>query len=178
MLLSKRLWAVPLVGLLVAGLLVGFGDEDEAVAKEPRVTIGKIMVGASAFTPNENGLGGGDTAYHFNDVSLVVISEYGGFVAPVSFPVPVVTIRKMSLVGYDTNDTSSLQVTLYRAQPLRSGLEDIAFVRTVDSTDDPQVSTTRNIRNRRVNTVNHAPHLRVDMEGAARLYGVQVVYSY
>ena len=33
--LSKGLWAVLLVAVLVAGLLFGFGDGDRAVAKEP-----------------------------------------------------------------------------------------------------------------------------------------------
>ena len=53
--LSKKLWAVLLVAVLVAGLLVAFGDGDEAVAKEPRATLGKIMVPAAAFIAAERG---------------------------------------------------------------------------------------------------------------------------
>ena len=92
MLLSKRLWAVLLVGVLVAGLLVGFGDGDEAVAKEPRGRVGKVMVPAAAFGPTH-------MTDSYQNGGWNLFAEQPGFVdvvAPLSFPVPVRSIRRIA----------------------------------------------------------------------------------
>ena len=174
MLWSKRLWAVVLVGVLVAGLLVGFGAGGEAVAKEPRATLRKVMIPAAAFIPTQDALD-----YDNDGFMLSVVSGDGMFAAPLWFPVPEVIIRKITLIAFDNSAAGRICVDLYRAEPLRADDWYAGAVCTADSTDDPQRTVTTALSHRRVNTVNIGPYLWADI-GAPNmsLYGVQVVYSY
>ena len=174
MLLNKRLLVVVLVAVLVAGLLVGLGNGDEAVAKEPRATIGKIVVPAAAFIPTTDN-------WNYDSVgwSLGMVSGSGGFTAPLSFPVPVVNIRRVTLSAYDNSGVSSACLHLERAKPLTAGSTSMMpELCTADSTDHPEKVTTTAIDPRRINTVNHGPFLLVWLGPNTGLYGVQVVYSY
>jgi hypothetical protein len=173
MLLSKKLWAVLLVAVLVAGLLVGFGDGDEAVAKEPRATLGKIMVPAAAFIPASD-----DSDYINGGEALGLNSGTGFFTAPLWFPAPVVNIRKITLIAYDNSVAGKVCVTLSRAQPLTADDSDAGQVCTTDSTDIPQRIAMTALSPRRMNSVNHGPYLLAGIATTTALFGVQVVYTY
>jgi hypothetical protein len=172
MLLSKRLWAVLLAAVLVAGLLVGFGDGEEAIAKEPRATIGKIMIPPAAFSPLS------DHSQYTNQGGYVIAGAPATkLVAPVSFPVPEVWIRKITLVAWDTMG-GNVCVRMSRAQPFRAVSRSISLVCTVEDPANPQRIATTELRNRRVNTVNHGPYLQLNLNQGTFFYGVQVVYTY
>ena len=102
-------------------------------------------------------------------------------VAPLSFPVPVVNIRKIRLVAYDNQggDGRRVCVTLHRGQPLKGTTANVGRVCTADNSDHPQLVASTPLDNRRVNTVNHAPYLWVNITAPGlSFYGAQVVYSY
>jgi len=164
-------------GLLVVGLLTGFGGSDQAgAAKEPRATVGKIMIPAAAFAPTNNSWEYGNGGYF--------LSSYPGnvadFIAPLSFPVPVVNIRRIMLLAYDnTGDSNDVCIHLLRAEPLKASESTAGGnVCTVNSTTDPQKVATNAISHRRMNTANHGPYLWAPVDPGTKLYGVQVVYSY
>lgn len=172
--LSKGLWAVLLVAVLVAGLLFGFGDGDRAVAKEPRATLAKIMVPAAAFIPTSD-----NSDYDSVGWSLGMVSGGGGFTAPLWFPVPEVKIRKITFSAYDNSGTFSACVHLVRGRPMTAGATDMMpQLCTTDSTDVPQKISTNAIDPRYINTVNHGPFLMVWLGANTGFYGVQVVYSH
>jgi hypothetical protein len=126
MLLNKRLWAALLVGLLVVGLLVGLGDDEEAVAKQSRATLGKIMVPAAAFIPIE------DERYYNQGWKLTMTRYSGWFNAPLSFPVPQVSIRKITLIARD-NRSGETCVELKRAKPLAANEVPLGRVCTAET---------------------------------------------
>ena len=173
MMLSKRLWAVLLTAVLVAGLLVGFGDGDDAVAKEPRATWRRVMVPAAALIPTTPDW---DYINHGNYITMT--SGSGQFAVPLSFPVPVVNIRKITLIAADNTASASVCVALYRAQPLSADEEEMGTVCTYNRAAIPQTVSRTALLHRRVNTANHGPYLWVNFGKGVTFYGVQVTYSH
>ena len=169
---TSRLWIPLLVGLLVAGALgVGGGG---AVATEPRVTTASIMVPASAFIPTKD-----DFDYDNGGDSLQVTSGTGAFIAPLSFPVPVVNIKKITVYAHDNTASALISASVYRSRPADGEEDHAGSVATVDSSADPQVVSMTAISPRRVTTATHGPYLWVWFTGSGvRLYGVKVTYSY
>jgi hypothetical protein len=163
---TSRLWVPVLVGLLVAGVLgVGGGG---AVAAEPRVTTVSIMIPAAAFIPTY----GSD--YFSMGSYLAVASGSGSFTAPLSFPVPVVDIKKITAYTYDNSGGASVCVSLYRARPMEASEDYAGQVCTVDASA-PQYGSTTAISPRRMNTAFHAPYLWVFISGPdVKLYGVRI----
>jgi len=111
-----------LVAVLTAALVVAMlaavpGNSDQAMAaKEPRATFGKVMVPAAAFIPTSD-----DWDYSSEGYFLKTLSGIGSFTAPLSFPVPVVRIRKITLYALDNTAGGSVCVELYRADPRTAG---------------------------------------------------------
>ena len=167
------LMAVLLAVVLAAGLLVGVGGGEQAAAKEPRATVGKIMIPASAFIPTTDNWDYSNSGYY-----LTTIGGSGNFSAPLVFPVPVVRIRKITLYAYDNTAGGNICATLFRSQPLTDDEATAGGVCTSDNATDPQVVGTTGIDPRRVNTAVHGPYLWVTIDPNTDFYGVQVVYSY
>jgi len=161
-------------GLLVAALLGIPGDSDQAVAKEPRATIGRIMVPASAFTPTRDDWDYQNLGWELR--AFGVTSRF--FTAALWFPESVVTIRKITLIAYDATASASACVNLYRAQPLTGDESLMGSMCTADSPDNPQKVATTAISPRRVNTAVHGPYLWLAVGQGVYVYGVQVVYTY
>jgi len=166
---TKRLGVPLLVTLLVAlPLSVGAGG---AAAEAPRATTGSIMIPAAAFTPSSN-----DWEYDNSGLDLIT-STGGNFLAPLSFPVPVVNIRRIILYALD-NTGAAVCLTLYRSSPATDHEVLASWTCTTDSTDDPQVVSTTAINPKAVNTAVQAPYLWVNLGPGHALYGVKVIYSY
>jgi len=166
---TKRLGVPLLVALLVAlPLSVGAGG---AAAEEPRATTGSIMIAAAAFNPTTD-----DWDYNNNGIWLT--SATGGtFIAALSFPVPVVSIRRITLYAYD-NGADSVCVSLLRASP-PIGSETLAVsMCSAESVTDPQVVSTTAINPKAINTAAQSPYLWLTLGGDVRVYGVKITYSY
>jgi len=168
----KRLWVPVLVGLLVAGVLgVGGGG---AVAVEPRLTTASIMIPAAAFIPTTD-----NWDYSTGGNYLAVSGGNSGFSAPVSFPVPVVSIKKITLYAYDNTNLSAVCASPYRANPAAATQVLQGIICTSGaSTLDPQVLITTAISPRRVNTAIHGAQLWVDLGPGTKFYGVKVTYTH
>ena len=175
--LRKRLWAVLLVGVLVAGLLVGFGDGDEAVAKQPRATYDRIMISAAAFVPAT------DSADYTNYGDYLRVSNgVRGFTAPLSFPVPVVNIRRITFFAYDATWSDEVCVNLHRSSPAAGTAVPAGGRCTRNRTALPQKVGIPDLSPRRVNTAVHGSYLFLSMEGkppsGSFFWGVEVLYSH
>jgi hypothetical protein len=168
---TSRLWIPVLVGLLVAGAL-GFGGGG-AVATEPRVTTATIMIPAAAFIPATDG-----EDYHTYGEYLQALIP-SSFFAPLTFPVPVVNIKKITMYVHDDSLTEGVCVWLNRAAPSAADSETMGGVCTSGtSTVNPQVLSSTDIDPRRVNTANYGPYLYMDLAPGVNFYGVKILYSY
>ena len=70
------------------------------------------MIPAAAFIPTYN------SDYFSMGSYLAVASGSGSFTAPLSFPVPIVNIKKIAAYAYDNSGGASVCVSLYRARPI------------------------------------------------------------
>lgn len=166
----KRLWIPVLVALLVA-VLIGPGM---VAGAEPRTVVTRaLMIPAAAAIP-----GWGDMDYSNNGGVLTVGSGIGTFDIPLSFPVPVVTIKRITLYAYDSDPLSGSSANLWRIYPPQAEQSWLGTAHTVDSADDPQIVTTTAITPRTVNTANYGLFLAVHLSGTAEFYGVKILYSY
>jgi hypothetical protein len=136
--------------------------------------LGKIMVGAAAFTPTDD-----SWDYSSSGIELYQDSGYGRFMAPLSFPVPVVNLRKITLIAYDNSGTGEVCAKLFRAHPLSANSYNSGGLCTADSSDSPQRVARTALSYRKVYTVTQAPYLWVEIDAPGLVfYGVQIVYSY
>jgi hypothetical protein len=166
---TRRLW----VPLLVAALVAALVGPAAVTAAEPRITTQSIMIPASAFIPTTDDWDFGNSGY-----GLYVASGTGNFVAPLSFPVPVVNIKKITLYAFDNDASSSVCLSLYRAMPAVAS-EDYAGQVCTTEASAPQYASTTVISPRRVNTAVQAAYLWVEISGPGLwLYGVKVTFSY
>ena len=167
---SRRLWVLPLVGLLSFGAL-GVGG-DGATAVEPRLTTASIMVSAAAFIPT-------NTAIQFyNSGSEVSVQSGTGYMyAPVSFPVPVVNIKKITVYAYD-NSASQLCVSTMRTRPVDAA-QDVQTTLCTENGSAPQYMSTTDLDFRRIVTASQGLYLSLGFYGSGvSLYGVKINYSY
>ena len=168
---TRRLWFPLLAGLLVAGVL-GVGGVG-AAALEPRTVTASIMVPAAAFNPNTD-----DWDYINQGFNIAMNDGSGNFTAPLSFPVGVVNIKRITLYAYDSG-AEKVCATLYRSRPPAGDEGLTGTVCTADSAADPQTAYTTAISPRQVNTAFHGPYLRVYLSSpSVYFYGVKITYSY
>lgn len=169
---TSRLWVPVLVGCLVAGL-VGVGGGG-AVAVEPRTVTASIMIPTAAFIPAYDGID------YYNNGQETTMGTAGGTVfALLSFPVPVVSIRRITVYAYDNTGAANVCAGLYRSRPPAGARDFIGEICTVDSTTDPQTVYTTQISPRQVNTAFHGPYLSVSLSApGVKFYGVKVTYTY
>jgi hypothetical protein len=170
----NRLWIPVLVGLLVAALLGPTGG-GAATAAEPRLTTASIMIPAAAFIPTTDNFD-----YNNDGYGLQVTLGSGGFIAPLSFPVPVVNIKKITLYAYDNDSLSQVCVKLYRARPADADRDSTGgSLCTSDVAVAPQAPYKTTINPRRVTAASQGAYLWVDLSSpTVTLYGVKINYSY
>jgi hypothetical protein len=167
---SRRLWVPLLVALLVAAL-IGPGVMTGA---EPRATVTRaLMIPAAAAIP-----GWSDMDYSNNGGTLTLGSGIGTFSIPLSFAVPVVTLKRITLYAYDNGPGSQASANLWRTYPPEAAQAWLGTAATIDGADDPQTVTTTTISPRTVNTANYGLFLAVHLSGTAKFYGVKILYSY
>ena len=136
-----------------------------------RGTLGKIMLPAAAFDPVD------DDANFVNDgFRLYMMTGSSNFVAPIPLPIGQVSIRKLTLFGWDNEQGSEVCAKVYRAQPTTGDEKQTGFVCTIDSAKDPQKPASNAINPRRVNTGTQGPYVWVSLGPDVTFYGVQVVY--
>lgn len=168
---SRRVWVPVLVALLVGALL---GPASGAVtAAEPRVMTANLMIPAGAFVPVRT------TDAYQNAGTLLWTDAGGDFIAPLTFPVPIVNIKKITLYSLDTGSDGEVCVSLFRTRPTQGSEDTASFgLCSTDSAADPGVVSTTLIDPKRVDTATQGMILHVFMSGAAGLRGVKVSYSY
>ena len=168
---SKSLWVPVLVGCLVAVLLGPAGGGAGAV--EPRTVTASIMISDAAFSTNN------DVFDYAKGSAIQALSGSPNFAAPLSFPVPVVSIRKITLYAYDSDPGKNVCVRLYRSRPADGTANHLGVVCTVDTTADPQTAYTTEISPRQVNTAFHGPMLMLYLSApGVKFYGVKITYTY
>jgi hypothetical protein len=166
----KRLWAPVMAGCLVAVLLGPAGGV--VTATEPRIVTTNIMIPAAAFLPVRT------TADYQNAGTLLWTDSGGEFLAPLSFPVPVVTIRRITLYALDGGSPGEVCMALYRTRPTQGSEDTAGEVCSVDSVTDPSVVYTTDIDPRRVSTATQGAVLYATMFNDVGLRGVKVTYTY
>ncbi|MBN2113857.1 MAG: hypothetical protein JW785_07005 [Acidimicrobiia bacterium] len=162
--------------MLPLALLIGPATPPEAVATgAPRNTTSTLLVGPSALIPATD-----DTDYSNAGSWLMTDgSQWAYFVAPLDFPVPEATVRRITLFAQDNSAAARVCTHLYRALPRRAADVEQAMVCSENSAASPQVVSTTQIAPRKIETGRHAPYLLVGVSGAtARFYGVLVTYRY
>ena len=87
---TRRLWVPTVVALLIAVLLGSVGGV--VTAAEPRLITANIMVPAGAFIPVRT------TDAYQNAGTLLWTDAGGDFLAPITFPVAIVNIRRITLL--------------------------------------------------------------------------------
>ncbi|MFH1331349.1 MAG: hypothetical protein ABIJ48_11930 [Actinomycetota bacterium] len=176
MIRTRKVGAPVLVGLLAAVLLTLPGASGKVTAaEEPRLTIGKIMIPAAAFVPIS------DNPEYANYGVYLTGPEY--FVAPVSFPVQEVKVRKITLYAVDSTSGTVNQVCarLERSAPARNPYPPLwaGGVCTSDITAYPQVVATTAISPRTVNAAFHSSWLYAYVgSDSVQLFTVQITYIY
>lgn len=171
---TRRLGISVLVALLVAVLLgVPGATGQTGGATEPRATVGNLMIPAGAFTPSED-----DADYaNMGDV-LEVFGAPATFNASLLFPVPTVSIRRITLYALDQDSSAAICVNLFRDRPADGASDYMGVVCTMDSGVDPQAPYSTAISPRSINTALHGASLWLGVEPGTRLYGVKITYSY
>ena len=143
------------------------------MAAEPRLTTASIMIPAAAFIPTTD-----DWDYSNNGYGVDLASGSGNFTAPLSFPVPVVNIKKITLYAYDNDVANVVLRHLVPGQAGRRIGRRAGQVCTLDGSA-PQYASTTVISPRRVTTAFQGAYLWVGISGPDLwLYGVKVKYSY
>ena len=170
---GRRLWIPVLVGCLVA-VLLGPAGGGAVTAVEPRRVAASIMIPAAALVSITDGYDYVNEGY-----DLYVDSGHGYFTAPVSFPVPLVSIRRITLYAWDDSADAYICVWLYRARPVVGGEDSQGQACTTDSAADQQAPYGTSVLPRQVNTAAHGSYLWVRISApGVRLYGVKVTYTY
>jgi len=132
------------------------------------------MVPASAFIPTDDG-----TGYHHYGNYVAIKGASGSFVTPLSFPVPVVNIRRITLYAYDNSSGGYANLSWCRSYPPDGTAICSGYIATVGASPDTQAVTTADLDARRVNTAHHGAYLWVYIEDPTiKVYGVRVTYTY
>jgi hypothetical protein len=166
---KRRSWVPLLAALLVALMLSPVAG---SAATEPRLTTATIMVPAAAFVPTSNSFD-----YSNGGSDLSVSAGTANFLAELTFPVPVVTIRRITLYAYD-NSASQVCVSSVRTRPAESATDSQSTVCTQNASA-PQVVYTTAITSAKVNTGLQGAYLLLGFYGGGvQAFAVKVNYSY
>lgn len=168
------LWMRRATGLVLAGVLatVLVGVPGATSRTEPRTVRGTIMIPAAAFVPVDS-----DSYWSSPDDNRLMGS--GAFRAPVEFPVPSVSVRRITLYAGDGSTVMNVCAHLFRSTPATGAFLEIGLTCTVyPAPGDPQASFSTDISPRRVDTRFHGSFVLVDLYPSLSLYGVQVSYTY
>jgi hypothetical protein len=170
---TRRLWVPVLAALLVATLVGPAGGA--VTAAEPRATVGTITIPAGAFIPTRDD-------WDFSNAGDALWLDSGttaAFTAPLFFPVPEVTIRKITLYAYD-NGGGDICVGIYRTTPATGGEQAMSTACSVGASDSVRAFTATTFAHRRI-TGAYGPYLYLPLTPAYaqyRVYGVKITYTY
>lgn len=166
----KRFAAPVVVALLVAPLV---GGPALGAGRARQTVVAQIMIPAAAFVPADNDYG------YWSSPDSNRLMGIGIFRAPINFPVPVVSVRSITLYAHDGSAVMSICAHLYRSSPASGQFVDMGYTCTAGGvTSDPQMTSTADLSPRRVDTRLHGTFLVVDMYPNLSLYGVRVTYAY
>jgi hypothetical protein len=172
----KRLWVPVLVALLVAVLVGPVG----VTAAEPRATYRTVTIPAAAFTPQDDDLAKEGYENLGYQMTVMPPATNGYFIAPLSFDVSEVTIRKMVLFAYD-NGGGSVCVYLSRSTPANGYRQDMGDVCSTGAATGVRSFEEKAFTIRRI-TNWHGPYLELYIPGVYssgyQFYGVRITYSY
>ena len=159
-----------LVWLLVAALL---GPGVVAGAESRTTVTAALTITGSAALPVQEDM-------HYS-TSLSVLNAWAEglwFTVPLTFPAPVVTIKRITAYVYD-NSAWAVGVSLMRAHPPTGQDTTLGEIwSTGASLTAPRTVTSSEISPRTVNTANYPLYLRIGMSEGTRLYGVKILYTY
>jgi hypothetical protein len=168
---TRRLW-VPLLAALLVAALVG---PSAVTAAEPRDSVGTMTIPAAAFSPTRDD-------WDFSNAGDALWLDSGttaAFTAPLFFPVPEVTIRKITLYAYD-NSGADFCVGIYRTIPAAGSEQAMATACSTGAGDSVRAFTETTFSYRRI-TGAYGPYLYLSLMpdyGQYRLYGVKITYTY
>jgi hypothetical protein len=163
-----------LVAALVAVLVGPLGSGEQARAGvEPRTTAAAVMIPAGAFLAASGSLD------YLGDGAVVITHNDGTLVAPLSFPVPVVSIRRITLYVLDESADNDACLYLFRGDPAAGTTLRLGEVCTTGADPtDPQAWTTTDIGPRQVNTAARGAYLSLTLKDGVKVYGVKINYTY
>jgi hypothetical protein len=102
----------------------------------------------------------------------------GTLVAPLWFPVPVVSIRRITLYAFDAGADNDACLYLFRGDPAAGTTLRLGEVCTSGGqSTDPQAWTTTDIGPRQVNTAIRGVYLTLSLKPGIMVYGVKVNYT-
>lgn len=166
-------WIPLLVGCLVAAL-IGPGV---VAGAEQRVAVEQsIMVPAAAGIPWNSSMAYG---YQGGTTHPLIGAGGGAFIIPLGFPVPVVSIKSISLYAYDDSDNGDVGLWLIRVYPPDGTQEILTHLSTSGhSSAVPQTVRATAVSPRQVNTARYGLYLVVELASGTSFYGAKIVYSY
>jgi hypothetical protein len=172
---TKHLWiALLLAGLVLAVALWPAAAGPNAAAAPTDRTLHTMTVPAAAFVPSHQLI-----EYLNSGDELIAYLEYSYFLAPLQFPYPVVTIKRITLHGYD-NGAADIRVMPRRARPATgAGVIMGTVASSGQSTSDPRAFATTALSPRIVNTAYHGAYLSLYLPPGLdyRFYGVTIRYE-
>jgi hypothetical protein len=179
---NKHRWLVPLLaGFLLAVTVLPSGSEPEAAAEPeasaepaPRATRHRLTIPVADFHPADDGAdyfnGGGDL--------LVNSGETAWFRAPVHFPHPLVTVKKVTFYGFDKGPRN-ICIQMFKARPHDASIAGMASVCSHgESPDLPRAFSDLSITFPRV-PETRGPYLWLSMPAGTqyRFYGAYIYYT-
>ncbi len=172
----RRLWtALPVACLVLAMALWPTASGPEAAAAPRPRTLHTMTVPAAAFVPSNDQIEYLNAAYY-----LTTLTGFSSFIAPLQFPYPEVTIKRVTLHAYD-NGPVDMCLWAGRARPA-TGAQVImgSACSTGQSATDPRSFTTTAITSGTVNSTHHAATLQLVFLPAGanyKFYGVTIRYQ-
>ena len=169
----RGLWVPVLAALLVAALVGPAGGV--VTAAEPRLITRTITIPAGAFSAATDNI---DFINYGSE--LWTQSGGGNFVAPLFFEAPRVTIKKITLYGYD-NGGSNICLILYRTTPTSGGQQIMGEACSTGASSTYSREFTLTALTPRVITGGYGPYLMLNLPGSSVSYaffGVRITYTY
>jgi hypothetical protein len=175
-----RRWYGWAITLLLTGVVLGTALVPvlaaEPVAKQvmPR-TLESVTVLPAAFSPNSDNMD-----YTNSGQVLEAVTGFNGFTAQVFFPHPVVTLRKLTLMAYDSGP-GSICLDLRRLEPF-GNLDNLAQACSVGNSGTDTIEVATVVPRRAL--MRHGVYLYLSLPSPAaqgetyKVYGARILYSY